>query len=162
MKLHPVASFTFVAMLVALSGCASMTHSRLGDAALTPLSDLNVVRAEIPDVLVSAQQQPYRIPTDQGCLALELDIAGLDQVLGADLDAPAQESKPSLINRSAVWVGDQAVGAAQRTAQGLVPFRGWVRKLSGAERYSDKVAASITAGAIRRAFLKGIAAAKGC
>jgi hypothetical protein len=43
-----------------------------------------------------------------------------------------------------------------------VPFRGWVRKLSGAERYSRQVAAAIAAGAARRAFLKGLAQGKGC
>ncbi|MGZ5182034.1 MAG: hypothetical protein ACXWC2_16235, partial [Ramlibacter sp.] len=53
-------------------------------------------------------------------------------------------------------------GAVQRTAEGLIPFRGWVRKLSGAERYSKKVAASITAGSVRRGFLKGFAASEHC
>jgi len=48
------------------------------------------------------------------------------------------------------------------TTEGLVPFRGWVRKLSGAERYSKQVQAAIAAGAARRAFLKGLMAAKAC
>jgi hypothetical protein len=43
-----------------------------------------------------------------------------------------------------------------------VPFRGWVRKLSGAERYSKEVAAAIAAGTVRRAYLKGLGEAKGC
>ena len=47
-------------------------------------------------------------------------------------------------------------------AEGVIPFRGWVRKLSGAERYSRDVAAAIAAGTIRRAYLKGIAQAGGC
>ena len=59
-------------------------------------------------------------------------------------------------------VGNAAVGALQKTVEGAIPFRGWVRKLTGAERYSRKVAAAITAGSIRRAFLKGVAAADGC
>jgi hypothetical protein len=41
-------------------------------------------------------------------------------------------------------------------------FRGWVRKLSGAERYSKQVAAAIAAGSIRRAFLKGLGQAAAC
>jgi hypothetical protein len=69
---------------------------------------------------------------------------------------------PSLLDRSSDFAEDQAVGAVQRTAEGLVPFRGWVRKLSGAERYSKKVSASITAGSVRRAFSKGFAAAQHC
>jgi hypothetical protein len=57
---------------------------------------------------------------------------------------------------------DQAVGAVQRTAEGLIPFRSWIRKLSGAERHSKHVSACITAGSVRRAFLKGLAASKHC
>jgi hypothetical protein len=37
-----------------------------------------------------------------------------------------------------------------------------VRQLSGAERYSKKVAAAIAAGAVRRGFLRGLIAARGC
>ena len=47
-------------------------------------------------------------------------------------------------------------------AEGVVPFRGWVRKLSGADRYSREVAAAIAAGTIRRGFLKGLGAAAAC
>ena len=58
--------------------------------------------------------------------------------------------------------GGAAVGALRGAAEGVVPFRGWVRKLSGAERYSKDVAAAIAAGTIRRAFLKGLGQAAGC
>jgi len=44
----------------------------------------------------------------------------------------------------------------------VIPFRGWIRKLTGAERYSKRVAAAITAGAVRRAFLKGVRVMKNC
>jgi hypothetical protein len=37
-----------------------------------------------------------------------------------------------------------------------------VRKLTGAERYSREVAAAISAGTIRRAYLKGLGASAGC
>ena len=75
--------------------------------------------------------------------------------LGADLDTPATGSNPSLIERG-------ASDALRNAAEGVIPFRGWVRKLSGAERYSREVAAAIAAGTIRRAYLKGIGAAAGC
>ena len=35
-------------------------------------------------------------------------------------------------------------------------MRSWVRKLTGAEKYSREVEASITAGTIRRSYLKGL------
>ena len=47
-------------------------------------------------------------------------------------------------------------------AADVIPFRGWVRRLTGAERYSREVAAAIAAGTIRRAYLKGLGAAAGC
>jgi hypothetical protein len=134
----------------------------MGSAASAPLSDLNIIRADIPDILADAQQHPYLVPADASCAMIAAEIGRLDEVLGADLDVPASAGSPSLLDRSSDFAEDQAVGAVQRTAEGLVPFRGWVRKLSGAERYSKKVSASITAGAVRRAFLKGFAAAQHC
>jgi hypothetical protein len=142
----------FALSLLALAGCAS---NGAGKAAATPLNDLNVVRAEIPPVLVAAQRGPYAAPPDKACTALAADVQALDAVLGADLDSPPSENKPSLIERT----GSQAL---QSAAEGVIPFRGWVRKLTGAERYSRDVAAAIAAGTIRRAYLKGLGAAGGC
>jgi hypothetical protein len=152
---------TLFAVPLALAGCATDTPKRLGSAAVTPLSDLNVVRTDIPDVLQAAQKAPYVKPAECSCVALVLEIRQLDDVLGADLDVP-HDTRPSLIARAPEFAADQAVGALQRTAQDLVPFRGWVRKLSGAERHSQQVAAAIAAGSARRGFLKGVAAAQNC
>nr|QQZ48666.1 hypothetical protein JKL49_14210 [Phenylobacterium glaciei] len=41
-------------------------------------------------------------------------------------------------------------------ASDLIPFRGWVRRLSGAQRHDSLVTAAINAGAVRRAYLKGL------
>lgn len=151
-----------ISSLCMLSACASKTSSRATEAAASPLFDLNIVRANIPDVLAEAQKAPYAVPEDQTCGALSFQVSRLNAVLGADLDTPASENAPSLLERGTSAAEDSAMGAIQRSAEGLVPFRSWVRKLSGAERYSRRVAAAITAGSIRRAFLKGIAASHGC
>lgn len=148
--------------LLSLGACASKTPSRVADAATTPLSDLNIVRADIPEALAEARKNPYQMPSDQSCTTVLFEIRKLDEVLGADLDTPSTAGTPSLIERGVDVAEDSAVGAVQRTAQGLVPFRSWVRKLSGAERYSKRVSAAITAGSIRRAFLKGVGASQGC
>jgi hypothetical protein len=139
---------------LALAACAG-TEKSAKDAAVTPLSDLNVVRAEIPPVLAAAQKAPYALPADRGCAALGTEIQALDAALGADLDTTERGHNPSLIERG---VGD----ALKNTAEGVIPFRGWVRKLTGAERYSREVAAAIAAGTIRRAYLKGLGSAAGC
>ncbi|HSI58279.1 MAG TPA: hypothetical protein VLA16_12040 [Ideonella sp.] len=159
---------------LALVACAAPDASRQRDAgsaggstqmaqvATTPLSDLNLVKADIPAVLASAQKGPYTAPADKSCPALATQIQTLDAALGADLDTPPTPANPSLVERSGGAVGDAAVGALRGAAEGVVPFRGWVRKLSGAERYSKDVAAAIAAGTIRRAYLKGLGQAAGC
>jgi hypothetical protein len=86
----------------------------------------------------------------------------LDAALGPDLDTPPATAQAGLIERGVDTVGSAAMGSLQTAADGVLPFRTWVRKLTGAERYSKQVAAAITAGSIRRAYLKGLGTAAGC
>jgi hypothetical protein len=161
-------SLLLLTLSFGLAACASKTDggtsgtTRVSDAATTPLSDLNVVRASIPPVLLEAQKGPYKPPAEPGCAALAAEVTPLEAVLGADLDVPPTAARPSLIERGSGAVGDAAVGALRGAAEGVIPFRGWVRKLSGAERYSREVAAAIAAGTVRRAYLKGLGQARGC
>ena len=147
-----------LATVALTTACASNDTAKLSTAATTPLSDLNLVSAAIPELLAAAQKAPYAVPADTSCTKLAAEVHALDEVLGPDLDAPATDANPGLVERGA----GVAMGAVQRSAEGIVPFRGWVRKLSGAERYSRQVAAAIAAGAARRAFLRGLAQGKGC
>jgi hypothetical protein len=151
-----------LAVCATLAACASTDQAKVTDAATAPLADFNLVQAEIPPVLLQAQKQPYKVPTDSGCPTLNAEIADLDAVLGADLDAPPGDDKPTLLERGGTEAKNSAIGALRRTTEGVVPFRGWIRKLTGAERYSKKVAAAITAGTARRAFLKGLRASAQC
>ena len=144
-----------VILILALAACTPPKTSSIVDAASTPLRDLNVIRAKIPDVLREAQKHPYLAPSDQSCEGLSTSVRALDELLGPDLDAPASSSKPRLIERANKAANDAAVGAVQGAAEEIVPFRGWVRQLSGAERYARDVAAAIAAGAVRRGFLRG-------
>jgi hypothetical protein len=169
-------SLSCAALALLLAGCASTSGGsnpvapasgsaaadQIGQAAVTPLNDLNLVRADIPPVLVAAQKAPYAQPADMACPSLAAQVQALDAALGADLDVPPTAANPSLIERGATAVGNAAVGSLRGAAEGVVPFRGWVRKLSGAEKYSRDVAAAIAAGTIRRAYLKGLGQAVGC
>lgn len=83
-------------------------------------------------------------------------------MLGADLDTPSTDRNPSLIERGAGAAKKGAIGAVKGAAEGIVPMRSWVRKLTGAEKYAREVEASITAGTIRRSYLKGLGQAAGC
>lgn len=152
-----------IAVLLILGGCASRTASRMGTAATAPLNDLGIRKTEIPSVLEKAQENPYLMPAGLSCVAIARELHELDSALGPDYDAAASaKAETSLMDKASDLAEDQAVGAVQRTAEGLIPFRGWIRKLSGAERHSKHVSACITAGSVRRAFLKGLAISQHC
>jgi hypothetical protein len=118
--------------ILTLAGCAAPQQQRAGEIAATPLRDFNLSSKTIPPVLLEARKHPYVLPADQTCAGL---LAQVRAALG---------------------------NALQKTVEGAIPFRGWVRKLSGAERHSEDIAASIGAGTARRAFLKGVAVARTC
>lgn len=160
-------SFVILSMALALSACSTHKDTaknnapqQIGDAVTSPLKDLNLVKTAIPDALRGAQKNPYAISADTSCAALAKEIAALNEVLGADLDTPTSDKDDSLLTR--INVVDESVSAIRKTTEGAVPLRNWVRKLSGAERKSKAVSAAITAGGIRRAYLKGIGQANNC
>ena len=127
-------------------------------AATAPLRDLNVMRAKIPPVLLEAMADPYaRPPKNYNCRTLVGLVNGLDDALGPDLDRVAVEDQ-DVMDRSR----ETALGAAADLASDAIPFRGWVRKLTGAERHDRLVRDAIFAGGVRRAYLKGLGEAKGC
>ena len=135
------------------------------DAAQAPLRDLNVVRTKIPDVLLQATTDPYKrppispkAPKAAQCAQLAELIKPLNQALGRDLDTPLKEGDDDLLGKGR----ETALGAAASLASDAIPYRGWVRKLTGAERHDEQVRAAITAGAVRRAYLKGLGEARGC
>ena len=160
-KLPDLPSVPAVATVKSTTKDSGITE-RVGQAAITPLSDLNVVQEEIPSALQSAAQGPYAAPKEAGCTVILVEIQSLDEALGADLDDPKASEKPSLLTRGTDLAENAGVSAVRRTVEGFVPFRSWLRKLSGAEKHSKQVGAAITAGGIRRAYLKGRSDAMGC
>lgn len=151
---------------LALAACAAPVKRERGvkEAATAPLHDLNLMRVEIPPVLMAARDAPYALPADADCAALDDEVLAFDIVLGPDLDAPrnGDAAEPGVLEKGVGAVGEEALDTLSSTVAAVVPFRRWVRKLSGAERRSKDVAAAIAAGSLRRAFLKGVRAAEGC
>lgn len=159
-------SLVILSLALVLSACSTHKNApksdapqQIGDAVTVPLKDLNLVKTAIPNPLRDAQKNPYAIPAEASCAALAKEINDLNEVLGADLDTPATDKDESLLARNLVG---ESVSAIRKTTEAAVPFRNWVRKLSGAERKSKAVAAAITAGSIRRAYLKGMGQANNC
>ena len=127
-------------------------------AASAPLRDLNVVRTRIPDVLLQVLSDPYaRPPRKWTCPQLANLIRPLDQALGVDIDLMPFDDE-NLMDRGK----STALGAAADLAAGAIPFRGIVRKLSGAEGHDKLVQSAIIAGNVRRSYLKGLGEGRGC
>ena len=119
-----------------------------------PLHDLSLMHEVAPPILLDAQAHPYQTPDDIQCAALLSQISALDQVLGPDVDAPPT---PNQHGDGVAHLATDAVGGALS-----LPYRGIVRRISGAEREDKALRAAILAGVARRAFLKGIAQDRLC
>jgi len=158
-------------LALCLAGCATSPETAKGaakegvqvqKAIEAPLADLNLVREKIPAVLLAAVKAPYALPSQRACPDLAGEVQALDAALGPDLDTPPSNANPGLVERGTTLVGNAANDALRGAAESVIPFRGWVRKLDGAERHSKEVAAAIAAGSVRRAFLKGVGQTLGC
>jgi len=127
-------------------------------AATAPLRDLNVMKTPIPEILLEALDTPYaRPPRSWKCSTLTALVRPLDAALGPDIDRRSTEDG-DIMDR-----GKQtALGVAGDLASGTIPFRGVVRRLSGAYSHDRLVQSAITAGNVRRAYLKGLGEARGC
>ena len=125
---------------------------RIEGAMTRPLRDLGIMRKAIPDALAAAVAAPYAIKDPANCSTLVAEIARLDVVLGPDLDA--KQAKPG--GAAGEMLFDAFQGALD------IPFRGAVRRLSGAEKRDRARAAAVLAGMVRRGWLKGVTHGAGC
>ncbi|HZZ68320.1 MAG TPA: hypothetical protein VFE18_09115 [Phenylobacterium sp.] len=137
---------------------AEADRSGVKGVAESPLRDLNVLRTKIPEVLLHAMADPYERPGLGRCADLVERLKPLNEALGEDLDVTSKEGEQGMMAKGKTTALTVASGAASD----VIPFRGWIRKLSGAEQHDRYVQAAITAGAVRRAYLKGLGEAKGC
>ena len=136
----------------------------LTGAAAAPLRDMNVLRTKIPPVLLEAMADPYARPPGKkiSCDTLIMLVTPLDLALGEDVDRRPPEDNEDLMDRGKRMAASSAFGAMASAAQDLIPMRGWVRKLSGAEKHDTLVQHAMASGAIRRAYLKGLGESRGC
>lgn len=133
---------------------AEANTESLGSAVAAPLRDINVVRSEIPDLLKTAQADPYAPPAP-GCAPLKAEIDKFDEVLGDDYDDRSADNKDG-------GMAKPVLGVVASTISDVIPMRGWVRRLTGAERHDQEVRDAIKAGFVRRGYLKGLYNAGTC
>src|SRR5262245_6594541 len=121
------------------------------DVAATPATDLNLRKDEIPQLLIDAQVKPYDLNGLSKCSQLAAQVGEFDAILGNDIDLPQTAGQRVSPGR----IGQYVVGS-------FIPFRGIIREVSGAADQRRRMDAAITAGLIRRAYLKGIGTERGC
>jgi hypothetical protein len=144
--LRPSNALLAAAVAAALAGCASRPMPPPGESGMAnpieqPFKDLSLIREVAPEVLVQAAAAPYRPAAD--CADLRAELARLDEALGPDVDRlKAGDGLSGL-------VGDLIGGAVG------VPFRGVVRKVTGAEARDRALKAAVLSGMVRRGYLKG-------
>lgn len=145
-----------------IKSTSEANRESISGAMSAPLRDVNIVRTKIPRVLLEAMDDPYQRPARADCVSLIALVAPLDSALGEDIDRNPPVDGEDLMDRGRRAAGQAALGALASTAQDMIPMRGWVRKLTGAERHDRLVQSAITSGNVRRAYLKGLGEARGC
>ena len=137
-------------------------HDTFRDAATAPLEDLNLKQKSIPAVLQRAVADPYDMTGLDRCEPIAAEIGRLDAALGPDLDEappPDQRSKGKKVADAAYGAGVEGV---RDTTRGVLPFRSWIRKLTGASKHDKAVARAIQSGGVRRGYLKGVGMRMNC
>ena len=151
---------SIVALLLALPGlaaCAStgaqqQPASPVSTALSQPFSDLGLVRTATPPSLVRSASAPYATQGRTDCAAIASEIAELSTVLGPDLDSAGGSDRNE---------GEALFADILQSAIGL-PYRGAIRRLSGAHSRDRRRARAVIAGYARRGFLRGLASSAHC
>lgn len=136
-------------------GTVQRVGESVGEIALTPLSDLNLRGETVPEILARIES-PYQPIENRTCSGIAAEIAGLDEALGEDIDVVRADAEDRDI------LGRVESGASSIVGGLVLPFRGIVREISGAEDRERRLLEYHSRGIARRAYLKGVGATLGC
>lgn len=161
MKLHSIFCAALASVSIAACSTASeRTSAGLGDAALSPLNDLNLRRGEIPDLLANIRS-PYEPIPELSCKAIGDMVTQLTIILGPDSDAE-QAPEKSMGDKAGEGAADLTLDSISSAMTSFIPFRSLVRDATGASSHDRRLRAAYERGAARRAYLKGVGAHLGC
>ncbi|MGD9980385.1 MAG: hypothetical protein AB7H66_06500 [Hyphomonadaceae bacterium] len=154
------ASCVGACMMVGSATWAQRAGSSVSGALTQPLRDLSILRPEPEQVLQRAAAAPYAIAATLpngalDCKVVNGEIAWLDAALGDDLDA-ARGPEATLMAQARSGAGDALIDAVGDLVD--LPYRGLIRRITGAERREREMQAAVQAGMVRRAFLRGLSA----
>lgn len=149
--------------IAAVTGCTTAvnkTQAGFGDAAMAPLTDLNLRRVEVPPLL-EAIRSPYEPIPAVNCQAIAAAVTDLTAILGQDSDAPPGPDA-SLAEQAGSGAADLTLNTVSSTMTDFIPFRSIVREATGASAHERRLRAAYERGVARRAYLKGVGAQLGC
>ena len=121
----------------------------------SPLHDFGIKKTKVSPILVRAAEHPYAVDGLRDCKSIAAAVIELNLALGRDIDAATTGNKPNEAT-------ELSMDAGQDTINSLIPGRFIIRRISGAANAQRKARAVVYAASIRRGFLKGLGAAKGC
>ncbi len=127
----------------------------IGDSVMQPLADVNIRRREIPPELIAIRDDPYATTGIRTCNQIISEVRKMDSALGKDFDQIALEGRAQKRKET-------AIGAAGSVITSFIPFRGVIREVSGANKADQLYREAIFAGAVRRAYLKGLGQQRRC
>lgn len=130
------------------------TLNRAGKIVAQPAHDVGVAKTEIPPLLAKAAENPYSVEGLANCAQLMAAIKQLNDALGPDFTTARQRRESR--------AGKIAEAGGRSIVNGLIPFRGVVREITGAAPAQRRLNAAIDAGYARRGFLRGLHYARRC
>ncbi len=143
----------------------SRVNSAAKEIVTQPFKDLGFMKKEVPPTLAQITD-PYATPEGMDCAWISYQLSQLDIVLpheavrASNFDDRSQSERN---NEAMAKATNSAMNEAVRgAATSIVPVRGIVRKLSGAEKADSEYNQAIERGKIRRGYLRGLSAAKNC
>ncbi|MFN3211576.1 MAG: hypothetical protein ACE37M_00590 [Henriciella sp.] len=131
-----------------------------GDAAASPLKDVNLIRENAPEEFKKIHN-PYAVDLEMTCDEIATEVTRLNELLGRDWDIPPPDKK-GMSEQAADGASTAFLDTVASTASGFIPYRGIVRTVSGANSHASKVRKAYERGSHRRTFLKGIGLMKEC
>ena len=110
---------------------------------------------EVPPKLLAIQEDPYSLAGLGKCAAIIREVDELNTVLGADVNEQVDKSRAKKREETAGRVAGTVAG-------GIIPFRGLIAEVTGANAERRRYALAVYAGTVRRGFLKGVGLERGC
>ncbi|WP_257545658.1 hypothetical protein [Sphingopyxis sp. DBS4] len=110
---------------------------------------------EVPPKLQAVVGAPYSLAGLGKCAAIIREITELDAVLGPDVNETVDKSRAQKREETAGRVAGSVAGS-------VIPLRGLIGEVTGANAERRRYAEAVYAGTVRRGFLKGVGLERGC